>query len=297
MLATPRTAMRLHSTFPSTLNLAVEGARTLIALTGPSEVSYPHAVALDHAVDFLSLHFAPGDRGWLSARSIRLQGRCVTLTVTLEQAQRPAARLLPAIIRQGSAWRASASRLACFQSRFSCDLRLDALINGARSETPMGAALRRSALALGAAACAVTACRVDERGEGRGTEPGAALFRAVASLVGMGAGLTPSGDDLLSGFMAASRARGFHALVSALAEAVEAHIAATGEISASLLRCAIEGYWPSHLVELADALAAEDGRAAVCAVDSLCRLGHSSGADIATGFLFGVAVLPRSALQ
>jgi hypothetical protein len=134
---------------------------------------------------------------------------------------------------------------------------------------------------------------MDAGGTAGGTEPEAALFRAVASLVGMGAGLTPSGDDFLSGFMAALRVSGRHTLLSALGEAVEVNIDATSEISASLLRCAVAGHWPRPLADLADALAAENGPEALRALDRLCGLGHSSGADLATGFLFGLAVLLR----
>ena len=277
-LSTPGAALRLHSLFPSALNLEVEGSRVLVALTGPSGVSYPHAVALDHPVLFPSLCFEPGDPGLLYADSIRLQGRSTSLAVALGQARRPAARVLPAITTPGGAWQASADRLECFQSRFSCALRLKALFDAAESMTPVGTALRRSALALGAAAHAVT-------------RPTAALRHAVSCLVGMGPGLTPSGDDFLCGFIAASQASGSPALVSALGQAVELSLAATGEISASLLRCALAGQWPQPLADLADALAAESCRDALNALDMLCGLGHSSGADIATGFLFGVTAL------
>ena len=119
------------------------------------------------------------------------------------------------------------------------------------------------------------------------------LTPALCRLVGVGAGLTPSGDDFLSGFMAASRTSGSPALVSSLARAITTNLAATGEISASLLRCAVSGMWPTPLADLADALTVDETPAALCALHDLCRLGHSSGADIATGFLFGLVCLLR----
>jgi len=298
---------RVHSVFPLTVNLSVAGARILVALTGPRGAVYPHAVVLDQAVlDQGAVpfrHVAAGDRGRLSADTIRLEGRCGHLTVALGTASWPAARVLPVITRRGNAWRAAARRLADFQVRAGCDLRLDSLVEGEEASTAMGTALRQAVLTLGRAARSA---------------PGTALERAVASLVGMGTGLTPSGDDFLSGFLAAARASdaacpsavartsdafresdaaptsGGKALVRALAAAVDANSAATGEISASLLNGAIHGYWPRPLVDLADALAEEDERGASAAVHELCGLGHSSGADIATGFLFGLAILAHA---
>jgi hypothetical protein len=137
---------------------------------------------------------------------------------------------------------------------------------------------QRSARELGQAAVAEEGC-------------GARLLGAVSSLVGAGQGLTPSGDDFLSGFMAALRTLGSPALASALGQAIETNLAATGEISASLLHCAVEGFWPEPLLDLADALAAENEPAALRALEGLLGLGHSSGADMASGFLFGLASL------
>jgi len=289
-LSAREATVRLHSVFPSTVNLAVERAAVLVAMTGPLGTCYPHAVALERAVDFKSLFFAAGDCGRIHADEIHLRGQGGDLVVTLGQARRLQARALPEITFLGNAWGVSARRLNDFQCRSSCGLRLGALFTDAPfteslfvdfgAPTPFAAAVQRSARALGRAAVA-------------GGELGTGLSQAVSSLVGAGAGLTPAGDDFLSGFMAASRASGSPALVSALGEAVTVNLAATGEISASLLRCAIEGSWPTPLADLADALSVDNGPAALRAVEELCRMGHSSGADVATGFLFGVACLLR----
>ncbi len=277
-LSLPDAAVSVHSLFPSVLNLAVESCPFIVALMGPRGIIYPHAVALDHAV--ASFDFAVGDRCSFSAETIRLEGGCGELRVTLAQASRPSPRILPLIARPADAWRASVRRLKDFQSRTSCDLRISGLLGGAGPLPPLQAALQRSAHDVGDAALAVTALEAE-------------LFQATASLVGMGAGLTPSGDDFLCGFMAASRSAADPVLVSALGKAIEANLAGTGEISASQLRCALGGYWPGPLCDLADALSEEKEPAALRALDELCGLGHSSGADIASGFLFGLAIMSK----
>jgi len=279
-ISTPGAAVRLHSVFPSTVNLAVDGAAILVALTGPSGTCYPHAVALEREVSFPGLSIAPGDSGRVSAHGILIEGQSGGLLATLDQARRPRARVPPPIAQRAGAWRACVRWLDDFQSRSSCDLRMSALLTGSRKATSFGALFHRSARELGLATVAEKGC-------------GARLHGAVSSLVGAGQGLTPSGDDFLSGFMAALRTRGSPVLASALGKAIETNLAATGEISASLLRCTVEGFWPEPLLDLADALAAENEPEALHALEGLFCLGHSSGADMASGFLFGLASLPK----
>ena len=109
--------------------------------------------------------------------------------------------------------------------------------------------------------------------------------RAVAGLVGLGGGLTPSGDDVLAGALVALRAleRGGHAgpgrLASALARAAGRR--ATTTLSAALLQDAGRGWC---VPELAAYLAAADGRGELpTAVARLLAVGHSSGAAMAHG--------------
>jgi len=277
-ISTPGAAARLHSIFPSTVNLAVEGSEILIALTGPSGTRFPHAVALEQAVSFPELPIANGDCGHVSAHCILIQGKRGRLMATLDKARRPPPRVLPLILQRAECWRACVRWLDDFQSKACCELRMSALLTGPGGASSLGAMLQSSARALGRAAAAERGCR-------------AALPDAVSSLVGAGTGLTPSGDDFLSGFMAALRAGGRERLAAALGKAVEKNLGATGDISASLLRCGVEGFWPEPLLDLADAIAAENTPAALRALASLCGLGHSSGADMASGFLFGLACL------
>ncbi|MGO8694046.1 MAG: DUF2877 domain-containing protein [Rectinemataceae bacterium] len=289
-LRVPGAALRVHSVFESTLNLEVEGADILVALSGPPGAVHPYTVTLSSARDFRAWLRA-GDRGRFDGESIRLRGVYRSLVVDLGRARRRGSRALPAVRRLGTAYRTCESELGRIQERLGCDLRLGALLGEVRTTTAMGEELRRGALALGAAADAD--CGAIRRRHDVFPDP---LGAAVGALAGRGGGLTPAGDDFLCGFMAASRCtEGKRAestrrgpIFPALCEAVEESIPSTGTISASLLRCAMRDYWSLPLVDLAAALAENEEAGALAALAELCGLGHSSGADIATGFLYGL---------
>ena len=282
-LSSPGAALRVHSVFRSTMNLEVEGTDILVALAGPQGVRYPHAVVLGTDEDFLRWPHPVGSGGSLEGSCIRLCHEDSRRTVDFGRARRLRQRILPSVRVPGRAYEACVLRLSELQASIGCDLRLygPGALTGA--STIMGKSLCRSALALGAAASA-------------GGAP-AAVRLATVSLVGAGGGLTPTGDDFLCGFLAAARcskgqqAHEGSALVLTLAEAIQEVIRSTGEISASLLRCALRGHWPAPLADLAEALSAEREAESLRALGDLCGLGHSSGADIATGFLYGLPVL------
>lgn len=266
-------ALCVHSVFAATVNLMAGPARRLVALGGPGAGGLPHAVALERPGDFRLWGLAPGEPARLAGDGLRLRGRERAFVVALDGARLLPRRSLPALGPPTPAWRACAARLSAIQAANGFDLRLDALLGRELPVSATGAGLRAGARALAAAARA---------GTGR---PG--LRAAVAGLVGLGAGLTPAGDDFLGGFLAAVRARGHAGLLAELGAAVEERLGATGDISAGLLRWMLMDHWPGPLLELAGALdGPEPG--ALRALDALCRLGHSSGADLAGGFLFGL---------
>ncbi len=294
--------LRVHSVFASTMNLEIEGTDGIVALSGRSAGRYPHAVVLEDPGDFRTWHLAPGDRARLVHGTLRLQGRSGTVVVDLGEAQRPPPRPLPCIVRIGGAHRACVGRLADLQAHSGCDLSVAALGHADRATTALGLRLCRAIQELGTATQAFARSSPSPCAEpGRPLCPDgpalAALRRAVAALVGLGAGLTPSGDDVLCGFVAAARGCDpepigtGHGLLARLHDAVAANLGGTGRLSAFLLRCALRDVWPGPLVDLAAALAGDREGEALRALDDLCLLGHSSGADLATGFLFGLETL------
>ena len=298
-LSTSHSVLRVHSVFPSTMNLEIEGTDEVIALRGRSGRAYPHAVVLEPPVDFRDWRIPPGGRARLTDGLLHLEGTAGCVIVDLSLAQRPPARSLPLISKTGGAFRACVDRLIESQAAKGSDLSVGVLLHGGRATTALGNELCGAALDLGAASRAflrsqrsTSACPPGPSGQD--PEP---LQRAVAALVGLGAGLTPSGDDFFCGYLAATRACDSGpievgcGLSLPLNEAVEANLGRTGSLSAALVRCALRNFWPGPLVDLAEALAGKQEGAALRALDDLLLLGHSSGSDLATGFLFGLEVL------
>lgn len=100
----------------------------------------------------------------------------------------------------------------------------------------------------------------------------------AAALVGNGAGLTPYGDDVVCGYLAAHRAAG--SPTSDLDAEVTALLPRTTVLSATLLECALRG---EVLPEVADLLVAWGTAAAPAAEAALLRVGSSSGAGLLEG--------------
>jgi hypothetical protein len=116
---------------------------------------------------------------------------------------------------------------------------------------------------------------------------------AVARLVGAGPGLTPAGDDVLCGALAALAATGDDARRRALAAAVLRHTHRTTSLSAGLLRCAAAGHGLPQLTRLLTAvLRGEPLDRQRQALTDLLAIGHTSGAALATGALLTLRAGP-----
>lgn len=114
----------------------------------------------------------------------------------------------------------------------------------------------------------------------------------VRGLIGLGPGLTPSGDDVLCGMLVGLHATGQIGLASRLAEAVMREAAdGTGVISAAHLGCACRGLGSQALHEALIALVTCRPEALDGALDALSRIGHSSGFDGLAGLVACLAVV------
>ena len=136
--------------------------------------------------------------------------------------------------------------------------------------------------------------RVQRLASAYGADDEQAVFAASRALLGLGTGLTPSGDDLagaaLFGRMLVDRGDRWRAVGARLA--IEARTASHA-ISAALLADHVSGETFESLHALADALVADDGAGALDAARTLVALGHSSGWDMLTGFAIGMTGAPK----
>lgn len=118
----------------------------------------------------------------------------------------------------------------------------------------------------------------------------AAVYAASRALLGFGTGLTPSGDDLcggaLFGRMLVSMDPRWREIGDRLAKDVQC---ASHAISAALFADLVAGASFEPLHAMAVALAVGDDAAAIDAASALAGLGHSSGWDMLSGFMIGVA--------
>jgi hypothetical protein len=115
----------------------------------------------------------------------------------------------------------------------------------------------------------------------------------LASLLGLGPGLTPSGDDLLGGALVALTAIGFLDLRDTIWTGIRGQAAAlTNDIARAHLAAAAEGECAAALSKAIDAVLNGARRELAPALDGVTALGHTSGWDA----LAGVVVVLRAVL-
>jgi hypothetical protein len=166
------------------------------------------------------------------------------------------------------------------------------------------ATLHRGAAALAAALPALPADDAVRHGTDRlaaalldADRPAAAA--AAAALLGLGPGLTPSGDDVLAGLVAAGRAfapavgstAAKHLLLHLAGHVLAAAPARTTALSVALLRHAAAAEMAAPAAALTRAVAA--GRDPAAALEGLLRVGHRSGHDLAAGIAAAAEVVAR----
>ncbi|HSO11074.1 MAG TPA: DUF2877 domain-containing protein [Anaerolineales bacterium] len=118
-------------------------------------------------------------------------------------------------------------------------------------------------------------------------------IHAAEEIIGLGPGATPSGDDVLIGFLAAfwsvageheQQLSFVHSFGTVLMQIAEQ----TNEISRTYLFHATQGQFSSTLTYLAAAIVT--GGDVQQHIQSAMRVGHSSGMDSVTGMLIGLRV-------
>ena len=104
----------------------------------------------------------------------------------------------------------------------------------------------------------------------------------LCSLIGLGIGLTPSGDDFLCGVLAGAsllQARSLQ-LYALLRERIALHLCDTNDISAAFLRCALADQVSLPVQKLLTASDADE------IASAFRQIGHSSGMDTLCGIYY-----------
>lgn len=113
--------------------------------------------------------------------------------------------------------------------------------------------------------------------------------KLLCSLLGLGGGLTPSGDDFLTGVLAGLQYLDpDHPLQTALADELRFRLldpATTNIISAAFLQCAAAGHFSSAILAFFERTG-DTGDALDTAAGRFLAIGHSSGVDSLSGIAF-----------
>ena len=109
---------------------------------------------------------------------------------------------------------------------------------------------------------------------------------SLSSIIGLGIGLTPSGDDFLCGVLAGLILRNGtdHPFSTALQQQITQKLPDTNDISRAFLQCALQGQFSEAVCSLRHASDAAQLSAAFSAV------GHSSGMDTLCGILYALTL-------
>jgi len=274
---------RVHSVFQSSANLEVRNGTGLLTLTSGTHVDLPQGIRVvaPRGLDFKSVKTdasACYRNGLLqiegAAWSIDLRAarrwRCDLpgLNVDLEE---------PSTAR---AWEDTWIALTSRQRREGMEIVAEELLH-VNQEPESRLAVRAGPVLRELLAAAR---RLDE-----------AAIPTVEDLLGLGGGLTPSGDDLLVGFLAglwctlrgmAKRAQ----YLEALGRAVSEGAVRTNDISRTYLQHAVRGQVSSQLEAAARAIGAGEPQQRFNRhVNLAAEIGHASGLEGLTGLLLGLA--------
>ncbi|HET7145014.1 MAG TPA: DUF2877 domain-containing protein, partial [Anaerolineales bacterium] len=129
-----------------------------------------------------------------------------------------------------------------------------------------------------------------------------ACSEAAQKMLGLGPGVTPSGDDVLIGFLAglhcmAGNEKDKQAFIQTLGNEIRLLSNKTSEISRTYLYHAVKGEFSSSIVALIDAIRDGGEGQLTAAAENAMRVGHSSGMDTVSGLLIGLAAWDASSFH
>ena len=271
----------VHSVFRMACNIELPGG-TLVALLPAGTGNLPHSIRCRSAVaPGVQARVRPGQVVIGNAAGLEIPAARITVDLTEARAWSGAIGDLR-IDRRSPRTLRSLITVRSLLAVHTRDGFAPILLQGSPSSSALAGALARQ-LASCLPRLAASTVALDA--------PAAALELGV--LVGLGPGLTPSGDDFVVGYLAAMRARsryepGTDPFVAALRAPLQRLAAQTNPIGRQYILDATAGAFPERLVDVVHALTGS--HADLCErVGRALATGHSSGGDTLAGLLFGMA--------
>jgi len=274
----------VHSVFKSAINLYLAGKDTLLTLVTSNEADLPQGIRVDTPDDFSFEIFHAGEQATCHDDILRLD----SLTIELGDAQRWKCNL-PALQADLTTPAVSASWQRAWQILNQRQIQSNAEIiaeNLFRSDETIRAGIPRKANEAMRNLLEAT-----QQYDLTDSSP-------IRALIGLGSGLTPSGDDLLVGYLTGlwcsvldKSERG--QFVTNLGKAIIDLSPQTNDISRTYLYHATQGQVSSRLSELAEAICRrENSERLLALLNSAMQVGHTSGMDTVTGLLMGLISTP-----
>jgi len=277
----------VHSSFPRVVNL-VSADGSLTSLCARSLDDAPGSVRADVPA-WPAERWAPGRAVLVAPDGVTLSGdRARALTFDRPTRWRATRAPLPADPA------ALAARVALLDALVAARGVPGGALPASAPETTPGRRASIDPFAAAVAARVRDGVDAIERGERAGDR--ATVARAVAALLGLGPGLTPTGDDVLTGILlvAAQPGSRIRFVPEALAAELAARPDATTVVSRTTLLEALRGRARQRLMILLERLAepfpgdrSSDARLRRAAADVL-GIGHTSGTDILSGIVTGL---------
>lgn len=123
-----------------------------------------------------------------------------------------------------------------------------------------------------------------------------AFSSEIASLIGLGDGLTPSFDDFLVGLLSCLKfsgndTDGLKSLYKNLSKTIERNLNSTTSVSAEFLNSALSNEFSEPLLYFYNSINEFDDAKIKQALESIIKIGHSSGIDSINGILFGLKLI------
>lgn len=298
----------LHSVYTNAINLQIPGKPLVYTLVTKPELMHPLAALVsdsgDRQTQFASLNLCPGQTGYFDGRSLSITSGLEISFATVYRVPQ-VDEVPPRLAFTLSALRDRVSEagalLETLQIRQNTELRWFFRQRQVRF-LPEEGTLRSGRFA--AAAWAIVSAMAAQT-------PNTALCASL-DLVGLGQGLTPSGDDFLCGLALALQMRaasthtrirvsslavdtwlwGLAAKLGTISSTIASPEELTGIVSKGFLYLASQGRFSTMLVQFVRAFA-DPAQDLEGVFEQLSHYGHSSGLDCATGFLFGMVAMDK----
>lgn len=273
----------IHSAFPLAANLRLLRGRLLLTLVVVGEADLPQGIRVDTPMGFSFDKLRPGER--VTCRNGILHCEQTPLTIDLRPARR---------------WKCDLPVLTADLGRASSSAAWQ-LVKHLLEERQFNAGDWLTAGYVAAAHRISESVPVLAAATQRNDLP--AAVDTVATLIGLGPGLTPSGDDFLIGYLAGlwcttDESTDCIRFLSGLGKAVARLSKRTNDISRTYLVHASRGQVSSRLADLAEAICRGEGSHHLLeAAEAAMIVGHSSGMESVSGLLVGLTAWNGSISQ